>query len=72
MFTHIQFQVVMYFLRCDRGKMTPQVSALLLSRPPEQLLLAPKVALAIHLLPASGALWCAFVCLACILMDLKV
>ena len=51
----------MYLLRCDRGKMTPQVSALLLSRPPEQLLLAPKVAPVTWLLPSGVAFWCALI-----------
>ena len=62
--SYVHVQEVMSIIGCDRGKMTSHVPALLLSYSPEQLLLAPEVALTILLLPAKGAVGCAGVFLA--------
>ena len=61
----------MGILRGNRGKVTTKASAFLLSCSPEQLLLAPVVALALSLLPARGALRHTFVCIAALILDLK-
>ena len=57
-------QVVLDILRGNRGKMSTKAPAFLLSRSPEQLLLAPEVTLVIPFLPGIGAGCGAFACLA--------
>ena len=62
-------QVVLDILRGNRGKMSTKAPAFLLSRSPEQLLLAPEVTLAILLLPRIGAVRGAIVVLTPLSLD---
>ena len=57
-------QVVIFLLSSDRSQVSTKTPAPFLGRSPEQLLLAPEVALTILLLPARGAVDCAGVFLA--------